>query len=104
MVADISDFSKEDDVVYLTAFLFARVSNIVPPSRKSVDLSHVLSLEIFALLCMVSRSLFIGLKLKADVPKASSFRGHSFHRSWASWAFNTGVPGELIQIFGVWSS
>ena len=53
---------------------------------------------------MVSRSLFIGLKLRAGVPKASSFRGHSLRRGGASWAFNTGVPGELIQILGVWSS
>ena len=45
VVADISDLSKEDDIVYLTAFLFASVSNIVPPSRKSVDLSHVLRLR-----------------------------------------------------------
>ena len=52
---------------------------------------------------MVSRSLFIGLKLRAGVSKASSFRGHSFRRGRASWAFNTGVPGELIQILGVWS-
>ena len=38
------------------------------------------------------------------VPDASSFQGRSFRRSAASWAFNHGVPGELIQIYGDWAS
>ena len=40
----------------------------------------------------------------AGLPDASSFRGHSFRRGTASWAFNQGVPGELIQIYGDWAS
>ena len=32
------------------------------------------------------------------------FRGHSFRRGGASWAFNVGVPGELIQVCGDWKS
>ena len=40
----------------------------------------------------------------AGVPHASSFRGHSFRRGAASWAFNHGVPGELIQLYGDWTS
>jgi len=32
------------------------------------------------------------------------FRGHSFRRGGASWAFSSGIPGELIQVFGDWSS
>lgn len=32
------------------------------------------------------------------------FRGHSFRRGGANWAFSSGVPGELIQVFGDWSS
>ena len=35
---------------------------------------------------------------------ASRFRGHSFRRGAASWAFNHGVPRELIQLYGDWSS
>ena len=42
--------------------------------------------------------------LAAAVPDASSFRGRSFRRGAASWAFNHGVPGELIQIYGDWAS
>ena len=34
----------------------------------------------------------------------TSFRGHSFRRGGASWAFATGVPGELIQVCGDWAS
>ena len=40
----------------------------------------------------------------AGVPNAQGFRGHSFRRGAASWAFNQGVPGELIQLYGDWSS
>ena len=35
---------------------------------------------------------------------AQSFRGYSFHRGSANWAFQLGLPGELIQVFGDWSS
>jgi integrase len=40
----------------------------------------------------------------AGVPHAADFRGHSFRRGAASWAFEIGVPGELIQLYGDWSS
>ena len=40
----------------------------------------------------------------AQVPGAKSFTGHSFRRGGASWAFQSGVPGELIQICGDWAS
>jgi integrase len=32
------------------------------------------------------------------------FTGHSFRRGGATWAFQAGVPGELIQVMGDWSS
>ena len=41
---------------------------------------------------------------KAKVENASDFSGHSFRRGGASWAFQSGVPGELIQICGDWAS
>ena len=41
---------------------------------------------------------------RASVPEAASYRGHSFRRGGASWAFDSGVPGELIQIMGDWKS
>ena len=34
---------------------------------------------------------------------SQSFRGHSFRRGAASWAFRCGVPGEIIQLYGDWS-
>ena len=40
----------------------------------------------------------------AGVADPSSFRDHSFRRGAASWAFNHGVPGELIQLYGDWTS
>ena len=35
---------------------------------------------------------------------ASVFTGHSFRRGGATWAFQCGMPGELIQICGDWVS
>ena len=35
---------------------------------------------------------------------ASIFTGHSFRRGGATWAFQAGIPGELIQICGDWAS
>ena len=40
----------------------------------------------------------------AGVPEALSFRGHSFRRGGTSWAFSSGLPGEIIQVFGDWRS
>lgn len=40
----------------------------------------------------------------AGVPQAHLFRGHSFRRGGTSWAFSSGIPGELIQVFGDWRS
>jgi len=40
----------------------------------------------------------------AGIPNANCYRGHSFRRGAATWAFNHGIPGELIQLYGDWSS
>ena len=41
---------------------------------------------------------------RMGVPNPSSFQGHPFRRGRATWAFHTGVPGKLIQIYGDWAS
>ena len=41
---------------------------------------------------------------RADIADSASYRGHSFRRGGASWAFNNGVPGELVQAMGDWKS
>ena len=38
------------------------------------------------------------------VANATAFTGHSFRRGGASFAFQAGIPGELIQICGDWAS
>lgn len=38
------------------------------------------------------------------ISNPNRFRGHSFRRGGATWAFQSGVPGELIQIYGGWAS
>ena len=43
--------------------------------------------------------------LKAgEVPNAECLTMHSFRRGGASFYFNSGVPGEIIQLFGNWAS
>lgn len=41
---------------------------------------------------------------RARVPDYCEFRGHSFRRGAASWAFRLGIPGEIIQLYGDWAS
>lgn len=48
---------------------------------------------------------FLRAKLTlAGVAFPKLYRGHSFRRGAATFAFHCGVPGELIQIFGDWAS
>ena len=48
---------------------------------------------------------FLRAKLAlAGVSFPHLYRGHSFRRGAASFAFRSGVPGELIQNFGDWAS
>lgn len=47
---------------------------------------------------------FRSLLHQAGIPEARSYTGHSFRRGGASWAFQSGIPGELIQIIGDWAS
>ena len=49
-------------------------------------------------------STFRAVLVAGGVEHASTFTGHSFRRGGASWAFQSGVPGELIQICGDWAS
>ena len=41
---------------------------------------------------------------RLGVSDCSKFRGHSFHRGGATWAFRSGVPDKLIQVYGDWAS
>lgn len=34
----------------------------------------------------------------------AAYSGHSFRRGGASWAFDSGLPGELVQVLGDWKS
>ena len=56
----------------------------------------------------LTKDLFIqtfrSMATTAGIDQASSFTGHSFRRGGATWAFQAGVPGELIQICGDWAS
>lgn len=47
---------------------------------------------------------FRRLLATAGVADTASFRGYSFRRGAALWAFHHGVSGELIQLYGEWTS
>ena len=49
-------------------------------------------------------SVFRSRLQRLEVSDSSKFRGHSFRRGGATWAFRSGVPGELIQVYGDWAS
>ena len=59
-------------------------------------------------ICWLTKSIFIQvfrhLLRRSGVQDVSSFTGHSFRRGGASWAFQAGMPGELIQVCGDWAS
>ena len=63
-------------------------------------------LSIFLLVRALGFSFVIALVVSVvlGISQEDSFRGHSFRRGAASWAFNCDVPGELIQLYGDWSS
>ena len=47
---------------------------------------------------------FRNMARSARIEDAALFTGHSFRRGGATWAFQAGLPGELIQICGDWAS
>ena len=59
-------------------------------------------------ICWLTTTIFIktfrSVLKHAGLRGASSFTGHSFRRGGATWAFQAGIPGELIQICGDWAS
>ena len=56
----------------------------------------------------LNKSLFIKIFREvlqsAGEEDPAGFTGHSFRRGGASWAFQSGIPGELIQVCGDWVS
>lgn len=56
------------------------------------------------LTCSIFIKTFRSVLTRGGFEDASSFTGHSFRRGGATWAFQSGVPGELIQICGDWAS
>ena len=83
---------------------FLASSSLLPPHRATpafVFLQH-------GKIKWLTKSIFIDtfrrLIKRAGIPDAHGFTGHSFRRGGASWAFQAGMPGELIQICGDWAS
>ena len=86
-------------------YLFRRMLSRVPASESSPAFSL---LDRSGKLYPLTKSLFVR-ELRdrlqaAGVTSAFSFRGHSFRRGATTWAFQMGIPGEFIQIYGDWAS
>ena len=54
-------------------------------------------------LCFWIKVSHAGLPVQFSSPHFIT-TGHSFRRGGATWAFQAGIPGELIQICGDWAS
>ena len=56
----------------------------------------------------LTRAIFIitfrAVLKSGGISDALLYTGHSFRRGGATWAFQVGIPGELIQICGDWVS
>ena len=123
------NFSREGLLITLLhtkTIQFGRRRLHIPLIRHSSDLCPVFAYEQL-LACMdldeagpaflflddgkphwLTRSIFIttfrAVLKSGGVKDATLFTGHSFRRGGATWAFQAGIPGELIQICGDWAS
>lgn len=85
--------------------MFHRMCALTPASPMSP--AFVLSSPDSSLSPVIKRQfvqVFRERLFSAAIPHAHTYRGHSFRRGGANWAFQCEVPGELIQVFGDWSS
>ena len=85
--------------------MFHRMCALTPASPMSP--AFVLSSPDGSLSPVIKRQfvqVFRERLFSAAIPHAHTYRGHSFRREGANWAFQCEVPGELIQVFGDWSS
>ena len=85
--------------------MFHRMCALTPASPMSP--AFVLSSPDGSLSPVIKRQfvqVFRERLFSAAIPHAHTYRGHSFRRGGANWAFQCEVPGELIQVFGDWSS
>jgi len=73
----------------------------------ATELTPLLSYPTPSGLCVYTQSLFTkrlrSLLSSLGLP-SHKYSGHSFRRGGASWAFQSGLPGEVIQILGDWKS
>ena len=86
---------------------FEAYLRVASASRQQLEAPAFVYLDTKGQLKWLTKSIFIhtfrALLSKAG-HKSSAFSGHSFRRGGASWAFQSVVPGELIQILGDWAS
>ena len=99
---------------FVTAVVYQGCRIPIPHSKLNISVwrEKLLGYEDYAdhkgQVLWLTKSLFIrtfrSLALTAGDPDPAAYSGHSFRRGGASWAFQAGVPGEMIQVLGDWAS
>lgn len=89
------------------AAYFKHIRHIGPHRRKASTPAFIYR-DCDGVIRWLTKSIFIktfrDLAAEAGDSDPAAYSGHSFRRGGASWAFQAGVPGELIQVMGDWSS
>lgn len=83
---------------------FRKMLQLIPARVTSPAFCYHQNSRLIPLTKAVFIRLFRDLLVRADVPSAGCYTGHSFRRGGATYAFRSGVPGELIQVMGDWKS
>ena len=82
---------------------FSHLISLVPATPSSPAFSIPTPLGLVPMTQSQFVAIFKGLLLRLGLP-AHLFAGHSFRRGGATWAFQSGVQGELIKLLGDWRS
>ena len=83
---------------------FHHMSQLFPASVTSPAFCCFRGSKLVPLTKSVFVRKFRELLTRAYITAAQLYTGHSFRRGGASYAFRSGVPGELIQVMGDWKS
>ena len=86
------------------ASAFHKMIDLVPASSTSPAFCYHLGSQLMPLTKSVFIRTFRKLLVRAHVPAATCYTGHSFRWGGTTYAFRSEVQGELIQAMGDWKS
>ena len=92
------------DSVFCPVTAYEQLLRLVTPATSGPALVFVQDGQIKWLNKSIFISTFRSVLRSGGHKDAAAFTGHSFRRGGATFAFQAGIPGELIQICGDWAS